>query len=450
MDSPSAGYIPPSQGAHPQQQTSTAAPQYPAYPGYPYPGYGYPPPYYPTQQAPHPKRDTYRLVISIISIIFLSLTIIAGLGLDLISLITIASGTNTTGISATPLLTLIGGTASLGGGAGLYFAIRAVQGRPSAIIRLPSFLLPLTLTVIVLTFATWQFTQQQAQGSGTFQTPLILLSGILPAVTIFTLTVQRLHVATTWRRVWMSFLSGMFLATLIAIILEFVADVVLRAALQTNSISVQNLNSNSSGTNILFMGIMLSIVAPLAEEGFKPTGPMTIIGRIGSAGEAFTLGMAAGIGFDIFETTSYIIQGQADWVIVAVERVGAGFLHGVGAGMAMLGWYYIFRGRGIPHRFIKGLGALLYAVFQHGIFNGANLLVLIPGPIGNALNSPVWFFGLPETGSIYLFVVLYTLIIGVLLTVTHTIREKSLHSAPQQPTDALQQQSAYFQSKGGR
>ena len=57
--------------------------------------------------------------------------------------------------------------------------------------------------------------------------------------------------------------------------------------------------------------------------------------------------------------------------------------------MATMGWYYLFRGRGASHRYLKGFGAIVYAVAQHAIFNGANLLAVIPGPIGEAMRAPV-------------------------------------------------------------
>ena len=79
------------------------------------------------------------------------------------------------------------------------------------------------------------------------------------------------------------------------------------------------------------------MVAPLVEEGVKPLGAILVMPRIRSASEAFLLGLAAGIGFDFVETIGYIGMGEADWISVAIQRVGAGLLHGVGAGMGALG-----------------------------------------------------------------------------------------------------------------
>jgi RsiW-degrading membrane proteinase PrsW (M82 family) len=393
---------------------------------YPYPGHSpYPGniPYYPWPYFPPPKRDTYRLVIGIVATVLLSLTILLGLVLAFILVVAGANGT----LDNLVITSFLGfGTLAAlgGGGVGLYFTIRALMGRPSAQMKLPPYVVPLFLTLVVLTVGIIQHDTGLPQALALLETPLLLLSGILPALTVFTFTAQRLGYPTTWRRAWMAYLSGTFLATLIAIILELVAAGILAALLKVDAGSI---TSNPSTTPQLIATIVLTAaVAPLVEEGFKPVGPLTIIGRIRGPAEAFILGMAAGIGFAILETTEYIGGfGGADWIIVAMERIGAGLIHGVGAGMAMLGWYYIFRGKGVSQRYLKGFGAIIYAILQHGIFNGSTFLELVPGPIGNALQTPIWFFGLPETAGILVPYAIYAAIIGVLITVTSRLRSSA-------------------------
>jgi RsiW-degrading membrane proteinase PrsW (M82 family) len=249
---------------------------------------------------------------------------------------------------------------------------------------------------------------------------LLLLTGILPAVTIFAFAAQRLRFPSTWRRVWMSFLSGTFLAALIAIILELIASIFLDALLRVNTGSL-NIDTNNT-PQVVGLFITVAVVAPLAEEGFKPTGPFIILWRLSGPAEAFLLGMAAGTGFAIFETVGYIASGNADWVVTAVLRVGAG--------MATLGWYYLLRGKGITGRYAKGFGCLAYAVVQHGVFNGSTFLQLLPGPIGDLLNQKVWFFGLPMDGSFILAVLLYTAIATVLVLVTNRLRQGTTTPTP--------------------
>ncbi len=423
-----------------------ATPVYPAppqgYPGYApgYSGYpGYAPPAFPWPAPPRPKRDTYRLVIGIISVVSISLTLLAGLILLLVvGLDTLFGSSNN--LIVLGLVGFAGTMAVGGGGVGLYFTIRALMGRPSARLQLPPFWVPLGLAVVVLGAGLAQHLLGLPQAPAPMEILLVLLSGILPALGFFTLAAERLGYPSTWRRVWMSYLSGTFLAVLIALVLELVAQVALAIILQAGTGSLSNANPNN-GSQILLVFLIISVVAPLVEEGFKPTGPLTIIGRISTPSEAFLLGMAAGIGFAILETTSYITTGSADWIVIAIMRVGAGLLHGTGAGMATMGWWYLTRGRGVPNRVLKGLGAILYAMLQHGVFNGSALLELVPGPIGQALQQPLWFFGYTETTALLIPFVIYAGILAVLLTVTQTLRRRDTPtvaaSAPEPATSAM-------------
>ncbi|HZC76600.1 MAG TPA: PrsW family glutamic-type intramembrane protease, partial [Ktedonobacterales bacterium] len=133
--------------------------------------------------------------------------------------------------------------------------------------------------------------------------------------------------------------------------------------------------------------------------------------------------------FDIFETVGYIGSGEADWIGVAIERIGAGLLHGVGAGMATLGWYYLINGKGVPHRWLRGFGGIFYAVLQHAIFNGSNLLGLLPGPVGSWLQQPIFIGKLPLDGGALLFFIYYALIFALLVYVTGRLA----HSPPAEP-----------------
>jgi RsiW-degrading membrane proteinase PrsW (M82 family) len=416
----------------PQPAYSTAPP--PGYPGYApgYQGYGYAPPMYPVlMPPPRPKRDTYRLVISIISIVGISLTLVAGLILLLIVALTAAFGLGNS-LTLLGLLGYAGVMAVAGGGVGLYLTIRALMGRPSAWLRLPPFWAPLGLEVVVLGAGVAQHMLGLPQAPAPMEVLLVWLSGILPALGFFTLAAERLNFPSTWRRVWMSFLSGSFLAVLIAIILELVAQVALTIILQAGTGSLTNVDPNN-GSQILLVFLIVSVVAPVVEEGFKPTGPLTMMGRIGTPSEAFLLGMAAGMGFAILETMEYITTGSADWIVIALIRLGAGLLHGTGAGMATMGWWYLTRGRGVPNRVLKGLGAIFYAMLQHGLFNGSTLLEIVPGPIGQALQQPLWFFGYTESTALLVPFAIYVGIFVVLLAVTRTLRRRDTPTTAAEP-----------------
>lgn len=96
--------------------------------------------------------------------------------------------------------------------------------------------------------------------------------------------------------------------------------------------------------------------------------------------------------------------------------------------MAALGWYYLINGKGVSHRWLKGFGGLFYAVMQHAIFNGSNLLGLIPS-VSNLLGGD-WHLGtLPIDYETVLFFGYYVIILGVLVVVTGRLaREKSAAS----------------------
>jgi len=128
------------------------------------------------------------------------------------------------------------------------------------------------------------------------------------------------------------------------------------------------------------------------------------------------------VGFDILETIGYIGQAQADWVSVSIDRIGAGLLHGVGAGMGALAWYYFVNGKGVPLRWLRGIGCALYAVVQHGVFNALGFATqLLPSGANDWLNQPFYLGNLPiqNVDVIYLFA--YALILGVLIFMTHRL-----------------------------
>jgi hypothetical protein len=240
--------------------------------------------------------------------------------------------------------------------------------------------------------------------------------------------VQRLGASTTRRHLWLSLFFGATMAPLFALIFEGIASVLIALGF---TIARQNLSPGISdvtttaprdAADVLFMLLILSVVAPLVEEGLKPLGVVIIARRVRSPAEAFLLGLAAGIGFDMVETIGYIGMGQADWISIAIQRIGAGLLHGVGAAMAALGWYYLINGKGVPRRWLKGFGGLAYAVLQHGIFNGSNLLGLVPGPVGDLMNKTLYVGRLPLDGGMILFLFYYAVILGVLIYMTGRLR----------------------------
>lgn len=381
--------------------------------------------------AARPKRapgELYSLVIAWIVFSLGLISIICGMLVLLLGGIAASAGA---GDSLDVLATFTGFTLGpiLGGVLAMVYSIMRILKKPSPSPSLPSPLLMLALTIIALGAGVVLWYAYPAPGLAFALLPLMLISGFLPALTILSFGVQRLGAATTRRHFWLSLFFGATMAPLFAIILEVIAQILIvlgvRAALQNLTPGISGLNTQpQSFADVLVILLELSVVAPLVEEGLKPLGVVLIMKRIQSPAEAFLLGIAAGIGFDMVETIGYIGSGQADWVSVAIVRIGAGLLHGLGAGMGALGWYYLINGKGVSRRWLKGFGGLGYAVLQHGIFNGSNLLGLIPGPIGDLMNKPLFLGSLPLDSGTALFFVYYAIILGILVYMTGRLRNR--------------------------
>jgi hypothetical protein len=143
--------------------------------------------------------------------------------------------------------------------------------------------------------------------------------------------------------------------------------------------------------------------------------------------------MACGIGFDLVETTGYIGRGYQDWLSVALQRSSAGLLHGFGAGMVALGWYFITHrnSTGKTNRILLALGCWGYAILQHALWNGSFGLELLPAPIGPYLADGTLPLG-PVTlpAFILVYVVETVLMLIFFLFVTKRLRMKNEEQQP--------------------
>ena len=459
---PSAGYsggyagygqYPAGAGAAPVQSGTAGYPAYPqggyyppyggygygGYDGYGYGGYGYGYPYYyPFYQAPKKPGETYAKVISWIVTIVGGLGVLCGLLVLLIDLFAVTNGNGDN-------LAFIGGLAGytlgplIGGAFGVYYGIRGILRRASPRFTLPPWWMlgALTLVALAASVVIWHIDILAGDGSGSAfaMFPLAVSCGILPAFTILAFTSQRLGQPSTRRRVWMSLFYGMTLAPLAAVILELIFTLIIAAVLQVSAGAIGNVSAvPHGGVEILAVFLVLAVVAPLVEESVKPLGALIAIRRLRTPGEAFLVGMAGGIGFDMLETLGYIGQGQADWIYVAIERIGAGLLHGVGAGMVGLGWYYFINGKGVRLRWLRGIGCGVYAVLQHAIFNGTNVITFFPLPfnLNQQLAQPLYLGQLPFESAVLIFIGFYIVMIGVLFFITGRLR-----NAPGMPEPTL-------------
>jgi hypothetical protein len=404
-------YAPPQQVAYNGQGYYPYAGYY-GYYGYPPYQYPYPYPYYYYQLA-KPKRDGYLLGVNIAALVCSILVVLGGLLWGLLS-IAAANGIaqnihvdqlfgSFIFVSAFTVVWLTGG------GFSIYHAIRSLVYRRSRAFKLPQFWIFLAAYggIVIIGLILSAFNASVANIP--FTVLLIALAGFLPAATFLALGVRRLSTplqnlwTTTWRRVTLAVLSGATSAVMLAIVFELISQIILGISLNLENLSNQQ-NPQVLLHNprvIVYLFVSAAVVAPIVEEGLKPLAAVLLVKRVSSAAEAFTLGLACGIGFDLIETFEYIGGGYSDWLNVALERSTAGLLHGFGAAMTALGWYIITHPEQLDvrkRRYWLGFGCILYAMVQHAIWNGTSvLLILLPAPVGTFFQNgtiPLGFFKL--------------------------------------------------------
>lgn len=443
------------QGQYPAQAypPNSGYPASPAHSGYGYPAhpYGYVPyppypgyPGYPAYLLQKPKRDGYLFGMNIVTVVGASIVLLGGGIIFLITLF-IALNPKSQTLSAdtyfSTILQLIGFTCAglIGGAFSLYVSIRALLRRPSGNLRLPMFWIFLILYGVVIAISIGL----QNSGNAVTDIPLsiflIALAAIFPALALLALGVRRLRFPawpTTWRRFVVALTSGATSGIGLALVLELLAAYLLVKGMQaSNALNcVNDPSAPGCGTTASFTitFIFVAILGPVIEETVKPLAVVAFIGRVRSASEAFVLGMACGIGFALIETVGYIGLGYTDWLTVALERTGASLLHGFGAGMVALGWYYLFHAKN--YRFLKFVGCFAYAIFQHFVWNATALLSLLPDPAGSTINS--WNLNLGFTVLPFpevLNIVEVILILVFFVYMTGIIRGKATPPEPRQP-----------------
>lgn len=394
-----------------------------------------------------PKRDGYLFAMNIVATVGASIVLLAGLGSAIFVLLLAVVHPRTISDSQyfSGLLTLTGFACAgiIGGGFSLYQCIRSFMRKASASFALPWFWIFILLYIGVIAAGFGLQVNGQEVAYPVLTVFLIILAAIFPALALLALGDRRLRFptwATTWRRFTLAITSGATLGVGLALVLELVLLFLLVRG--QSAINVQGCLTNpdptscqtSAAFNIIF--ITVAIIGPLVEETVKPLAVVIFIGRVRSAAEAFVLGLACGIGFALVETVGYIGSGYHDWLSVALERTGAGLLHGFGSAMVALGWYYLTHDDQ-KHRILKALGCWVYAVFQHFAWNATATLPLFPSPIGSTVNSWNLNLGFVSLPFIEVLNIIEAILILVFfLYITGKLRTKtpsSLKSRPMQP-----------------
>lgn len=459
-------FPPAMQGYHPQGYAAPPMPGYPPQAMPPYPGYhgypGYPPyPAYPgypmyAWHPPQPKRDGYLFAMAIVSLIGAILTLLGGLGSGaFLALFAIIPHSNISesqffgGVLAFVAFTLVG---LIGGSFSLYHSIRSLMRKSTLPFALPMFWIFALAYVVILGIGFALRSYGQEVSSPAFTGFLILLSGIFPALAFLALGVRRLRYrnpqngtsiwTTSWRRFTLALTSGATFGLGLALILELAAFAVIAPGQQGIYIQ-QCLNTNTpDAQSCLQPGVINAIIltfvvfGPLIEEIVKPLAVVIMIGRMRSAAEAFILGMACGVGFDLVETTLYISSGYHDWLNVALLRSAAGLLHGFGAAMVALGWYYLTHSTELPlwQRLLRTLGCWVYAALQHGIWNGTIFVTLLPAPLGPFLDNWKLDLGFTTLNSVVvIYIVEMILMTAFFIYITGRLKTRKPPSSTQEP-----------------
>jgi hypothetical protein len=406
----------PGPAAWPPQTNTPGYMGTPGYAGMPAPAW-YAPGWY-AYRPPQPPGESYRKVLSILALIASSLLILGGLVL-LALMFLLALGGEGQDLAIYNILLMAALVAVPGGAACLYHSIRALRRHASAPFSLPSAWVWLGATAVAFTIGIALFLSGLPSGPLALVEPLVLLCGILPAFTILALTQQRLGQQTSWRRLILALVTGATLGVAVGLVVELGMVAQLVRLFHLNNLSTTEISSNQLSNQNYFLALflLLAVGAPLAEETSKQIGGFFLLPRITSQSEAFLIGMAAGIGFNIVETSQYLGVAQADWIAIAIQRVGAGLIHGMGAAMAGLGWYYVFRGKTLSRRWKIALGCLAYAYLQHALLNGGELIVASQLP-----TLHVDMFGLRLDSGTFFALILYLAILVVLWRVTGWLR----------------------------
>jgi RsiW-degrading membrane proteinase PrsW (M82 family) len=402
---------------------------YPAYPPPTYPYAWYPP--------PPPRRNGYQLGMAIVSLVGSILGVIVGIFCGIILLtVAIAPNTNMSQsaiFASTVFLTALMLAGIIGGTFGIIHSSFALALRPSRPFKLPPFWSFLLIYVFLVIVGFLGEANDAIINNFPLAFLLIALSAILPALAFLALALRRLRRPgtrqwpTTWRRFTLALVSGATAGILLAGIFEPILTLIARleaVGINTSFMNDPNASIPHDLRSVVFALTIYAVIAPIVEEGFKPLAVVTMIGRIRSASEAFILGMACGIGFDLMETVSYMGMGYHRWINVAIDRSTTGLLHGFGAGMMALGWYYITHKDALKRSHLQiGLGCMLYAILQHAIWNGSFVLVFLPSPIGPYLeNGTIPIFGYQLDAFLIVYMILSVLILCFLWFVTGKIR----------------------------
>lgn len=199
------------------------------------------------------------------------------------------------------------------------------------------------------------------------------------------------------QRFWGVFGSGLALAPMLALLLEFLFLIFIgllwylylsqQPALREQiSNLVERLPQSAASPAILDRiaskylfnpGVLatvfsyVAVIIPLVEEIIKPVGVWLLARRKLSPQDGFVLGMLSGAGYALFENLTLSANAEV-WVVVMITRIGTTAVHMLTSGLVGWGLASVWTGeKGGVSRLAK---AFLTSVLLHGVWNALNIL----------------------------------------------------------------------------
>jgi hypothetical protein len=146
---------------------------------------------------------------------------------------------------------------------------------------------------------------------------------------------------------------------------------------------------------ILFLAFsFISVIVPIIEETFKPTGLWFLARQKLSPAQGFAYGVLCGAGFGLFENLGNTSAGGDTWALLASTRITTLLLHCLTTGL--VGW--ALASAWSEKRYLRLGITYAFAIIVHGLWNGMAVLSAISSLEGQVnINLPS---NLPQIGNL--------------------------------------------------
>jgi RsiW-degrading membrane proteinase PrsW (M82 family) len=270
------------------------------------------------------------------------------------------------------------------GGAIFWHALRSLQGKISAPLRLP--LVWKMAGIFGLFIAMGLFITENDFAAGLLFPPILMVAAAIPPLLAVAWFTNQNRTRLTWRWASLAFAGGATVGVFVAIVLEILlpavflalvfnlADVVRESTeVLLRALAGKDIASAITSQGFIFIFIQVAIIAPVAEELAKPLVTLPLIGRL-SRRDAFLVGAIAGAGFAALENVLYAGFGFYFWAGILIVRALGGAIHPLGSGLVALGWRDVLRDE--PKAWLHWLARFGLAAGMHALWNGGSLLVI--------------------------------------------------------------------------